>query len=60
MCSCRRSQTRSSQPRPAKALDPATLTGLVACDISAELARRFAATTPFVLARYARIVPASV
>jgi gentisate 1,2-dioxygenase len=40
---------------PAIALDPATPTGLVACDISAELASRFPATTPLVLARYAKI-----
>jgi gentisate 1,2-dioxygenase len=40
---------------PVKALDPETPTGLVACDISAELACRFAATTPLVLARYGRI-----
>ena len=40
---------------PAKALDPATPTGLIACDISAELACRFPATTPLVLARYAKI-----
>src|SRR6476469_9631680 len=40
---------------PAKALDPATPTGLIACDISADLACRFPATTPLVLARYARI-----
>jgi gentisate 1,2-dioxygenase len=40
---------------PAKALDPATPTGLIACDISADLACRFPATTPLVLAHYARI-----
>ena len=40
---------------PAKALDPATPTGLIACDISADLACRFPATTPLVLAQYARI-----
>ena len=40
---------------PAIALDPATPTGLIACDISAELASRCPATTPLVLARYARI-----
>ena len=37
------------------ALDPASLTGLFACDISQELACDFPATTPLVLARYARI-----
>jgi gentisate 1,2-dioxygenase len=40
---------------PLRALDPATPTGLIACDISAELACRFPATTPLVLAHYARI-----
>lgn len=40
---------------PARALDPATPTGLIACDISAELACGFPATTPLVLAHYARI-----
>lgn len=40
---------------PARALDPANPTGLIACDISAELASTFPATTPLVLARYARI-----
>jgi gentisate 1,2-dioxygenase len=40
---------------PAKALDPATPTGLIACDISADLACRYPATTPLVLAQYARI-----
>ncbi len=40
---------------PARALDPATPTGLIACDISAELANSSPATTPLVLARYARI-----
>ena len=40
---------------PARALDPATPTGLIACDISADLACRFPATTPLVLAHYARI-----
>jgi gentisate 1,2-dioxygenase len=40
---------------PVIALDPATPTGLIACDISAELESRFPATTPLVLARYARI-----
>ena len=40
---------------PARALDPATPTGLIACDISADLACRFPATTPLVLAHYAKI-----
>jgi gentisate 1,2-dioxygenase len=40
---------------PAKALDPATPTGLIACDISTDLACGFPATTPLVLAHYARI-----
>jgi gentisate 1,2-dioxygenase len=40
---------------PTIALDPTTPTSLIACDISAELASRFPATTPLVLARYARI-----
>lgn len=40
---------------PARALDPRTPTGLIACDRSRELACAFPATTPLVLARYARI-----
>ncbi len=40
---------------PARALDPRTPTGLIACDRSGELGTAFAATTPLVLARYARI-----
>jgi len=40
---------------PARALDPATPTSLIACDLSAALACSFPATTPLVLARYARI-----
>lgn len=40
---------------PNKALAPATLTGLIACDASAELGCAFTATTPLILARYARI-----
>lgn len=40
---------------PRLALDPATPTGLIGCDISAELACGFPATTPLVLAHYARI-----
>jgi hypothetical protein len=38
-----------------KVLDPHAPTGLVPCDISAELASPFPATTPLVLARYARV-----
>jgi gentisate 1,2-dioxygenase len=40
---------------PARVLDPATPTGLIACDIAADLASVFPATTPLVLARYAKI-----
>ena len=40
---------------PQKALDPSTPTGLIVCDLSRELACDFPATSPFVLARYARI-----
>ena len=40
---------------PARALDPDAPTGLIACDRSKELACSFPATTPLVLARYARI-----
>ncbi|MDA0662872.1 MAG: cupin domain-containing protein [Proteobacteria bacterium] len=40
---------------PARALDPATPTGLIPCDISGVLGCDFPATSPFVLARYARI-----
>lgn len=40
---------------PAKALDPATPTGLIACDASDVMECDFPATSPFVLARYARI-----
>src|ERR1700730_2171934 len=40
---------------PARALDPATPTCLVACDLSKDLGCAFPATTPLVLARYARI-----
>mgnify|MGYP003346723126 CR=1 FL=1 len=38
-----------------RALDPATPTGLIACDISGILECPFPATSPLVLARYARI-----
>ena len=40
---------------PAAALNPATPTGLIACDRSKDFGCAFAATTPLVLARYARI-----
>jgi len=40
---------------PARALDPATETGLIPCDISDQLGCEFPATSPFVLAYYARI-----
>jgi gentisate 1,2-dioxygenase len=42
---------------PARALAPDAPTGLIACDISDQLGCAFPATTPFVLARYARIRP---
>src|SRR5438132_916655 len=42
---------------PAKALHPDTPTGLIACDRSKALGCSFPATTPLVLARYARIRP---
>jgi gentisate 1,2-dioxygenase len=40
---------------PANALHPDTPTGLIACDRSSALGCNFPATTPLVLARYARI-----
>jgi quercetin dioxygenase-like cupin family protein len=40
---------------PARALDPTTPTGLIACDRSRELATPYPATTPLVLARYAKV-----
>ena len=40
---------------PARALDPATPTGWIACDASAAMASPFPATSPLVLARYGRI-----
>ncbi len=40
---------------PARALDPATPTGLISCDISGMLDCAFPATSPLVLAHYARI-----
>jgi gentisate 1,2-dioxygenase len=42
---------------PVVALAPETPTGLIACDLSQQLACPFPATTPLVLARYARIRP---
>ena len=47
--------SHSFTDEPARALDPATPTGLIACDRSAALATPYPATTPLVLARYARI-----
>lgn len=40
---------------PARALDPSSPSGLVACDTSHAMKCRFPATTPLILARYARI-----
>ena len=40
---------------PARALDPKTPTGLIACDRSSQMGMQFPATTPLVLARYGRI-----
>ncbi len=40
---------------PALALDPATPTGLIPCDLSKVLACGFPATTPLILIRYAKI-----
>jgi gentisate 1,2-dioxygenase len=40
---------------PRAAFDPATPTGLISCDISSELGCDFPATTPLVLAHYAKI-----
>ena len=40
---------------PAKALHPDTPTGLIACDVSAQLESAVPATTPLSLARYAKI-----
>jgi quercetin dioxygenase-like cupin family protein len=42
---------------PRRALDDATPTGLIACDLSSVLRCPFPATSPLVLARYARINP---
>ena len=46
---------RSFADEPARALDSATPTGLIACDRSREMECAFPATTPLVLAHYARI-----
>ncbi|MGE0221925.1 MAG: AraC family ligand binding domain-containing protein, partial [Acetobacteraceae bacterium] len=46
---------RSFTDEPARALDPATPTGLIPCDISDALQCAFPATTPLVLASYAKI-----
>ncbi len=40
---------------PARALDPATPTGFIACDVSTALEMDEPATSPFLLARYARV-----
>ncbi len=40
---------------PNAAMDPAAPTGLIACDLSQQLGCAYPATTPLVLARYARI-----
>ena len=40
---------------PAQALDPSSPTGLTACDASTDLQCPFPATSPLVLARYARV-----
>ena len=42
---------------PVAAFDPGAPTGLIECDLSQQLACPFPATTPLVLARYARIRP---
>lgn len=41
--------------QPHQAMDPATPTGLIACDLCKTLECTFPATTPLLLARYARI-----
>jgi gentisate 1,2-dioxygenase len=46
---------RSFTNEPCRALDPATSTGLITCDISNELDCPFPATTPLVLAHYAKL-----
>ena len=40
---------------PRRAFDPATPTGLIPCDLSVEMQSAFPATSPLVMARYARI-----
>ncbi len=40
---------------PRRALDPATGTGLIPCDLAAEMQSAFPATSPLVMARYARV-----
>ena len=40
---------------PVRALDPATPTGFIVCDLSRDLDRQEPATSPFLLARYAKI-----
>lgn len=46
---------QSFTDEPAQALNPASPTGLIACDRSLELGTAYQATTPLVLARYAKI-----
>ena len=46
---------QSFTDEPAQALNPASPTGLIACDRSRELGTAYQATTPLVLARYAKI-----
>lgn len=46
---------RAFTDEPRRALDPDTPTGLIPCDISADLGCAFPATSPLVLAQYARI-----
>lgn len=46
---------QSFTDEPRRALDENSPTGLIACDRSADLGTAFPATTPLVLARYARI-----
>ncbi len=40
---------------PTRALDPATPTGLIPCDLSGEMHSTFPATSPLVMARYGRV-----
>ena len=46
---------QSFTDEPARALNPATPTGLIACDRSQDLGTAYPATTPLVLVRYAKI-----